>query len=108
LAGHKVINVFRTGPQKIEEVDVPALARFADAQQNKGVAKAFFRGEPVHHATKQCECLHGVLRVIVVPRDVVEVQKSKHLIAIFSKTIDELTCGFADIIVDKTVIEAIN
>ena len=49
---------------------------------------------PVYHAAKQRECLHGVLRIIVVPWDIVEIQKSKHLIAIFLQALDELACGF--------------
>jgi hypothetical protein len=107
-AHREVIDVLRTGPQEIEEVDVLTLTGLADTQQNKGVAKAFLRGKPVYHAAKQCECLHGVLRIIVVPWDIVEIQKSKHLIAIFLQAIDELACSLTGIIVNETFIESIN
>jgi hypothetical protein len=107
-AHREVIDVLRTGPKEIEEVDVLTLTGLADTQQNKGVAKAFLRGKPVYHAAKQRECLHGVLRIIVVPWDIVEIQKSEHLIAIFLQAIDELACSLTGIIVDDTFIESIN
>jgi len=43
-----------------------------------------------------------VLRIIVVPWDIVEIEKRKHLIAIFLQALDELACGLTRIIVDKT------
>ena len=49
-----------------------------------------------------------MLRIIVVPRDTVEIQKSEHLIAIFLQAIDELTCSFTRVSVDETFIESIN
>ena len=52
---------------------------------------------PVDHAAKRRESLHGVLRIIVVPWDVVEIQKSEHLVAILLQALDELACGFAGI-----------
>ena len=60
------------------------------------------------HAAKQRECLDGVLRVIVVPWDIVEIQKSKHLIAILLQAIHKLACRLTGIIVDETFIESIN
>ena len=49
-----------------------------------------------------------MLRIIVVPWDTVEIQKSKHLITIFLQAIHELACSFTGIIADETFIESIN
>src|SRR5207248_1540008 len=76
--------------------------------KTRGVAKASLRGKPLYHAAKQCKRLHRVLCIIVVPWDIVEIQKSKHLIAVFLQAIDELACSSAGSIVDESFIKSIN
>src|SRR5829696_8657539 len=105
---NEVVNVFRTGAQKIEEIHVLALTRLGNAQQNKDVAKASLRRMPLYHAATQCKCLHGVLCVIVVPWDIIEIQKSKHLIAILYQAIDQLPCSFTGTVRNEIFIEAVN
>ena len=67
----------------MEEIDILAFTGLADTQQNKAILEASLRSNPLNHAALQCNCLHGMLRIIVIPWDIVEFQKSKHLIAIF-------------------------
>ena len=57
--------------------------------------KTFFCRRPLDHATKRGKCLHGMLCIVVVPWDVVEIQEREHRVTILLQAIDELARGFA-------------
>ena len=67
----------------MEKIDILAFTGLADTQQNKAILEASLRCNPLNHTALQCECLHGMLSIVVIPWDIVEFYKSKHFIAIF-------------------------
>ena len=71
------------------------FAFFANAQENKELSKAFLRGFPLDDTAKRRERLNSVLRIVVVPGNVIEIQECEHLVAVLLQALDELSCGFA-------------
>src|SRR5215469_4409703 len=56
--------------------------------------KTFLCSRPLYHAAKRCKRLHGVFCIIVIPGDVIEIQKSEHLVAVLVKAIDQFPRRF--------------
>ena len=61
------VNVHFPRPEKIEEVYAHIFTGFADAQEDKVVADAFFRSDSFDDPPERGKVFDGVLGVAVVP-----------------------------------------
>src|SRR5262245_32699336 len=93
-ADRKVVDVLGTRKQKIKKIDVFTFASLAEAQQDKKIVKTFFRGVPLNHAAKHGKCFHGMLCIVVVPWDTIEIQEREHCVTILLQAIDKFARGF--------------
>ena len=95
--------------RKLEEIDVFVFARLADAQQDEEIAKSFFRRRPLDHTPNRCKGLYCVLRIVVVPGDIVKIQKREHFAAILLQAAYELLCRFTgDQVIGETIVETVD
>jgi hypothetical protein len=78
------VNVLFSRPEEIEEVQAHVFTGFADAQEDKVVADAFFRSDSLDDPPERGKGFDGVLGVVVVPWYPVEDQKGKKLVCVGS------------------------
>jgi hypothetical protein len=89
------VNVLFSRSEEIEEVQAHVFTGFADAQEDKVVADAFFRSDSFDDPPERGKRFDGVLGVVVVPWHSVEGQKGEELVAILFQPFLNLYCCFA-------------
>ena len=105
LARSKFIEVQQPRTEKLQEVQVLALAGLQNAQENQvGVNRVFGVGSP-HHSASRSEELDGVLRIIVVPRYAIVVQKDEELILVLKHSFLVFSCQLRSKLLYEQVFE---
>src|SRR6516165_6328154 len=79
----------------MEEIEVSVFARLTQTQQNQIVAEAVYCCGTIDYAAKRREGFHGVFCIVVVPRNVVEIQKREHRIAVLLQPLDDFSRWFS-------------
>src|SRR6516225_5756901 len=82
----KLIDVCFTRTQKVQKASSLVMASLADTEKRDIVADSFFRTGPPNRPPKLGYCLDGMLRVIVIPRNAIVLQKCEKLVTILFKT----------------------
>src|SRR2546427_1001838 len=81
------VHVFVTRAQKFPKINSAITARLTNAEQNKIILNSSLVTPTSKHASKRGKGFNAMLRGVVIPRDIIIIQKRKKLLSIFFKSL---------------------
>src|ERR1035438_8574659 len=89
------VNVLLTRTEEIQKVHAHVFAGFGEAEKNQVFFDTFRGGKTDNRTAELGKGFDRVLGVVVVPKNVVVVQKRKKLITVLLESLLDPQCGFA-------------
>ena len=81
------VHVFVTRAQKFPKINSAITARLTNAEQNKIILNSSLVTPTSKHASKRGKGFNAMVRGVVIPRDIIIIQKRKKLLSIFFKSL---------------------
>jgi hypothetical protein len=81
-----IIDPLLSGPKELKKVDSPVFAGLADTQQHQIITDATLSRMRLDYIAQCCESLYRVFRIVVVPWNIIVVQKGKELSLVSSES----------------------